>query len=913
MNIEELYNYNFPKEVIDIWKEFGYTELLPIQQEAIAKNIFEDNSLLIIAPTSSGKTFVGEMAALHNAFKSMKTLYLVPFKAIAEEKYLDFISKYEDLGLSIYISDQDHREYDTFISTGNYDVAILTYEKLSSLLISSGGIIESTNCIIIDEIQMLMDSERGGTLELLLTKILSKRDSYQLLALSAVLDNLNGFDEWLKTDVINSKKRPIELRMGIYTDDGSFNYTEWNSQNDGSEKLGDGSLNNLIKNLLDQEEQIVIVAHSINKVHELAFQLSSDFSTLKASSKTIKELKEGLDTETREKLLETLRCSIAFHHADCELFERRVIETGFREGEIRILVATTTISMGVNLPCKTVILANNKKWTVVRETPQLVNWKVGEVRNILGRAGRFGIQNDFGRGILVAENKLAITQLKNAYILAPLEKLKSAFANKDISLRVLDIVSSNYGGTDYEIELFMFKTFAAKDWDTPVAKQQIQEYIQAGIKQCLENELFHKSDSNKITSTSLGLICAAKGCSIESFIKLKSFIEKVSNINYLDIAYLCATLKEVSKPYYRVFWNNYNRIAKIRNRLTELSSEEHLMGFVLSNFNKNSYWNEDEKICYTIATLCHDIFLTKTSYKDLRDGYHITTSSIRKICSNLSWMLDILYEISKAMNFIHHHELKVFSECIRTISPRDCRFLTNLNANLHRDDKIKLCNNQFISEEDFIDAVAEDFKNIINPAKIDRILKNLNNKREKNIKYWEKEHIRRLSKIGYNTSNIKELYTQKGINLERAIENLFKMHLSECTIERITNQQKREPDLFLYFSDGKKFTIQVTAKESATKYIDSKKSDDIIAQSSRFQPDGYICIGRPDFQDFAKEQAFYHSKRLNFKLLPIYIIAELFVQFIEKRIDERTVSSFLYEKKGYLEPKDIYEFTRDST
>ena len=76
----------FPKAVLDAWKRQGITQLLPIQIEALQSDALKGKSCLIVGPTSSGKTFVGEMACLKHALNNLSCVYLVPFKALAEEK-----------------------------------------------------------------------------------------------------------------------------------------------------------------------------------------------------------------------------------------------------------------------------------------------------------------------------------------------------------------------------------------------------------------------------------------------------------------------------------------------------------------------------------------------------------------------------------------------------------------------------------------------------------------------------------------------------------------------------------------------------------------------------------------------------------------------------------------------------------
>src|SRR5690554_1767781 len=96
MKMTELLRYGIPPEIIQLWQQQESATLLPVQAVAVKRHgLFGDGNLLIQAPTSSGKTFIGEMAALQTALRRKKVLYLVPLKALAEEKYADFREKYE--------------------------------------------------------------------------------------------------------------------------------------------------------------------------------------------------------------------------------------------------------------------------------------------------------------------------------------------------------------------------------------------------------------------------------------------------------------------------------------------------------------------------------------------------------------------------------------------------------------------------------------------------------------------------------------------------------------------------------------------------------------------------------------------------------------------------------------------------
>jgi len=113
MKVDKLLRYGIPESVIESWRKTQGEMLLPLQAMAVTRhNLMNNQSLIISAPTSSGKTFCGEMAAVANLFKRKKVIFLVPLKAIAEEKYSDFCQKYAPLGIKVAISTRDRQEDD---------------------------------------------------------------------------------------------------------------------------------------------------------------------------------------------------------------------------------------------------------------------------------------------------------------------------------------------------------------------------------------------------------------------------------------------------------------------------------------------------------------------------------------------------------------------------------------------------------------------------------------------------------------------------------------------------------------------------------------------------------------------------------------------------------------------------------
>jgi helicase len=112
---DNLTAFGFSSRLIDRWRETGVSELLPLQQKALTDYAFlqgrsRPNNLLVLAPTSSGKTFVAELAALRHLEARRRVIYLVPTKALAEEKVRLFRERYAPLNYRIAVATRERPE-----------------------------------------------------------------------------------------------------------------------------------------------------------------------------------------------------------------------------------------------------------------------------------------------------------------------------------------------------------------------------------------------------------------------------------------------------------------------------------------------------------------------------------------------------------------------------------------------------------------------------------------------------------------------------------------------------------------------------------------------------------------------------------------------------------------------------------
>jgi len=189
------------------------TELRPSQEKAINAGLLEGKNLLVCTPTASGKTLIAELASMKRILEGKgKGVYIVPLKALANEKYKDFTERYGQL-CKVALSSGDLDRSDAHMSS--YDLIITTSEKLDSLIRHQAPWIRNVATIIVDEIHLLNDPSRGPTLEILLT-MLRQLTTAQLIGLSATIGNPRELAAWLQAELVLDEWRPVKLKKGIY-------------------------------------------------------------------------------------------------------------------------------------------------------------------------------------------------------------------------------------------------------------------------------------------------------------------------------------------------------------------------------------------------------------------------------------------------------------------------------------------------------------------------------------------------------------------------------------------------------------------------------------------------------------------------------------------------------------------------
>lgn len=472
MKIEEL---SIPEAVKELTIKSGIVELYPPQEEAIKAGALEGKNLVLASPTASGKTLVAEFCALkHVLERNGKAIYLTPLRALANEKFEEFkkytsITKKSGRKIRVGISTGDFDSTDAWLE--RFDVIITTNEKADSLLRHRIKWMDEISLVVADEIHLLNEAERGPTLEVVLARLMLTNPDVQILALSATINNVDEIAQWLKADYVTTEWRPVALKEGVLLNE-EIQYRDGDSRKL-EKKTRDPTLN-LVLNTVRTGGQALVFASTRKNAAVLAKRIAGEIGPVlsKPAKRSLEHdanriLAVGERTSLGESLAETVKCGTAFHHAGLGGGHRKLIEDAFRQGRIKVLTATPTLAFGVNLPARTVVIQDYRRYEAGYGYYPI---SVLEYKQMAGRAGRPKYDKT-GEAILIAKTNDEADYLLESYILARPERIWSRLAVERIMrTHVLATVAADYAHTERGIYEFFGKTFYAFQYDVNAIK-----------------------------------------------------------------------------------------------------------------------------------------------------------------------------------------------------------------------------------------------------------------------------------------------------------------------------------------------------------------------------------------------------------------------------------------------------------
>jgi helicase len=659
MRVDTLEAYNIAPDVLAIWRDTIGPELLPVQERAVKEfGLFGDGNLIVFSPTSSGKTFVGEMAAVKAARENTKVFYLVPQKALAEEKFQEFRQRYGKLGIKVVVSSRDHREYDDDIERRDFQIAVVVFEKMQALLVSRPQLMEVVGLVVVDELQLITDETRGPTLELLLTKLRIARSRPRVLGLSAVLGKTQSLAEWLGAKLLMETRRPVELRKGVLCK-GTFKYQEHNSTTQGTEPFIDyGSdkhhdlMLGVAEELARRKEQVLVFLPDRATTVSYARMLSARLS-LPAVTEAIEELREQEETLARDTLFEVLSNSIAFHNSDLSPEERAIVERHFRSGAIRVLFSTSTLAMGLNLPVKNVVL-DGKRWQYLKRysrwSPEDIS--KSEYENMSGRAGRLAHTKDFGRSILVTSSQFQADVWLRHYVGSDFEDIVPTLKEAPLENHVLNLLASGMADSrDGLAELLLSSFTGHVFWNQQMSREAFLEALDGALALCVGGGLVRRDEKDgRLAVTDLGRACASKGLGVDTGIALAEWAREARSVALTELEVLTiASLSPAGREVYVNMNSRERRELDFRGELLRRAHEagaSHRPVFAGPAEDQTSLEYEPAK-AFKKALFLHD-WIDERKTKDIERQFHVWAGALRRVGEEYAWLVEALAAIAHA-------------------------------------------------------------------------------------------------------------------------------------------------------------------------------------------------------------------------------------------------------------------------
>jgi superfamily II DNA/RNA helicase len=438
-----------------IWSFF------PSQQSAIRSGLLTfDRAFSLQTPTSSGKTSIAELVIYNELMRNPegKVLYLAPFRALASELKnnlgRNLTSKLGIKVKTIYggniVTDSDR------LSIEQSNVLISTPEKFMAIELGLSGILDDFQTVICDEGHLIDNTSRGISYELLLSRLKNNESvKRRFVFLSAIIPNIEVINSWLgglDHDIARSNYRPTEIELAFLnqistsnfnlevnpnedlptryilnrflsssdfkTPNGTYNVTSFKSKTVAAalKSLNSGAVA-IFSPTKDRRRGVAGIA--IEVINQIDTSLPNPISFCDRTE--IEKIVEYFKYIFGENYLLTVCAEKGFlyHHGDLPQFVRELVETTIRNEKVKFLICTSTLAEGVNLPIKTLIISNARRYV----SPQQPNepLPLRDLKNLIGRAGRAGKET---KGIVIVINPSDRTILSDVIANRNLEDVK---------------------------------------------------------------------------------------------------------------------------------------------------------------------------------------------------------------------------------------------------------------------------------------------------------------------------------------------------------------------------------------------------------------------------------------------------------------------------------------------------------
>jgi len=434
-------------------QDFAQSLAFPLDdfQQQACEAVADGHSVLVAAPTGAGKTLVGEFAVRHAYERGEKAFYTTPIKALSNQKFQDLRAAYGADAVGLLTGDTSINPH--------ADIVVMTTEVLRNMIYAGSSDLDRLAFVVLDEVHYLADRYRGSVWE---EVIIHLDERTAIVALSATVSNAEEFGAWLRevrgdTRVIVSERRPVPLWPHVLLREGLYDL-----YSPGVDPLDPGPNPALNPELvavtrrqrhevlpelrragyrpargssrprprrspprfavIDQLDHngllpaIVFVfsragcEDAVDQVFAAGLRLTTG-EERELIREIVDERCSGMPAEDLGALgfthwRERLEAGLAAHHAGLIPLFKEVVEELFAKGLIKVVYATETLALGINMPARSVVLEKLVKW----DGKAHQDLTAGEYTQLTGRAGRRGIDVE-GHAVVIEHPGFDIGQL----------------------------------------------------------------------------------------------------------------------------------------------------------------------------------------------------------------------------------------------------------------------------------------------------------------------------------------------------------------------------------------------------------------------------------------------------------------------------------------------------------------------
>lgn len=464
--------------------------LFPSQVALLETGFVQSNDhWLLCSPTGSGKTRMGEWAIERSLEEGFRAAYIAPLRAIVEERLVDWTSRYPGIGVGAFTGS-------TSRNTGPRDERLLLFtpEKLASFLGSWKrhlSWLSEINVLIIDEIHLLADANRGPSLECLIGRIERINPFLKIVGLSATLSNAQEIATWMKARLFESNWRPVPI-------------------------------SHIVRRFKRPNDKLQMLVEEVQK-------------TASDGGRCLIFVNSRRRAESLSKHLLEMGIRADYTHAGLDSKAQSAAHSGMRDGQLDALVATSTLEMGVNFPARKVIVYDGFSF----EGDTFQRLSVRRYLQFAGRAGRPGL-DPYGESVLFAPQWDGDA---DRTLTSPPEPVGSAlFSSGPLLREILYEVSTRLSVSERHLETnFAARTFWRAQGGIRSVGTQVRSLVTSGL--LTEKE---KDETTYLSATALGRIATQMSITPTTVMLFKAIFDSFDTPSEFDILLAVCLAPEVT-------------------------------------------------------------------------------------------------------------------------------------------------------------------------------------------------------------------------------------------------------------------------------------------------------------------------------------------------------------------------------